>query len=68
MGKREDYEQERENALWRVSIRRMFQSGDLEGLIDLKEGPDSLDDEILELLNECIKELDEKTKERSQAD
>ena len=66
MGSREDYEQERENALWRASIRKMFQSGDLEGLIDLKEGPDSLDDEIISLLNECIDNLS-KEKGRSQA-
>ena len=67
MKSREDYEQARENALWRISINKMFQSGDLEGLIDLKEGPESLDDEIISLLDECIDKLS-KQKGRSQAD
>lgn len=68
MGSREDYEQERENALWRASIRRMFQSEDLQGLMDLKEGPESLDDEIIKLLDECIQKLNEKLNEKNRAD
>ena len=41
---RRNYDEENENAMWRISIKRMFQSGDLEGLKDLLEGPEALDD------------------------
>lgn len=68
MGSREDYEQERENALWRASIRKMFQSEDLQGLKDLKEGPECLDDEIAKLLDECIHRLNEKLNEKNRTD
>lgn len=61
-------ETERENALWRSSIKRMFQSNDLEGLIELRDGPECLDEEVIKLLNECIEELEEKIKGKSQAD
>lgn len=64
MRREKDYEQERENAVWRMSISRMFQSEDLEGLIDLRDGPDLLDDEIIEFLNNCIKKLTDKELEK----
>ena len=66
--KNEEMEIERENALWRMSIKRMFQSGDLEGLTELREGPEVLDDEILQLLDKCIYELKSRGKGRSQAE
>ena len=68
MRSREDEDISRENALWRSSIKKMFQSGDLEGLIDLKESPEVLDEEILELLDKCINNLKNKEKDRSQAE
>lgn len=68
MRNEQDYEQERENAIWKMSIKRMFQSGDLEGLVDLKEGPESLDDEIVELLDSCIQKIKSGRNERSQAE
>ena len=55
---RRNYDEENENAMWRISIKRMFQSGDLEGLKDLLEGPEALDDEIIEFLKEHIAELE----------
>ena len=64
MRREQDYEQERENALWRMSISKMFQSKDLEGLLELKDGPESLDDEIIEFLNNCIEKLTNKELER----
>ena len=67
MKSREDYEQERENALWRASIKRMFQSGDLDGLLDLREGPESFDDEIIQLLDESIEKLN-KSRGKSRVD
>lgn len=51
---------ERENALWRSSIIRMFQSEDLEELIDLAEGPEVLDDSVADFLNCKIQELKNK--------
>ena len=68
MGSRENEEIERENALWRSSIKRMLQSGDLEGLIDLRESPEVLDDKLILFLDECINKLEEQIKGRSQAD
>ena len=68
MRSRVDEDMDRENALWRISIKRMFKSGDLEGLTDLKEGPEVLDEEVLKLLDECINNLKNKEKDRSQAE
>ena len=63
INKREE-EIERENTLWRISIKNMFQSKDLEGLKELRDGPEDLEDEIIEFLNECIQKLsNEKSKE-----
>ena len=64
MSREQDYEQERENALWRMSISRMFQSKDLEGLLELRNGPESLDDEVIEFLNDCIEKLTNKELEK----
>lgn len=64
MSREQDYEQERENALWRMSISRMFQSKDLEGLLELRDGPESLDDEVIEFLNDCIEKLTNKELEK----
>ena len=68
MRSRVDEEISRENALWRSSIKKMFQSEDLEGLIELKEGPEVLDEEILDLLDKCINDLKNKEKDRSQVE
>ena len=68
MKNRVDEEMSRENALWRSSIKKMFQSEDLDGLIDLKDSPEVLEEEILELLDKCINDLKSKEKERSQAE
>ena len=59
---RRNYDEENENAMWRISIKRMFQSGDLEVLKDLLEGPEALDDEIIEFLKEHIAELEGREK------
>lgn len=59
---RRNYDEENENAMWRISIKRMFQSGDLEGLKDLLEGPEVLDDEIIEFLKEHIDSLEGREK------
>jgi len=61
-------ESKTEKALWRSSIKTMLESGDLEGLIDLKEGPEILDEEELEFLEDCIKNLQGKEKGKSQAE
>ena len=61
-------EQERENAIWKMSIKRMFQPRDLEGLMDLKDGPEDLEEEVMQLLDSCIEKLRDNIKERSQAE
>ena len=68
MKDRRAYEQECENAVWRSSIKKMFKSGDLEGLIELKEGPEILDVEVIELLDYCINKLDSKEIGEGQAE
>ncbi len=54
-------ENENERSTWRKSINFMYQRGDIEGLIELRDGPDELDDDIMQILNNFIEEL-EKTK------
>lgn len=65
MGRIQDGEQERENVLWKMSISRMCKSGDLEGLIDLRDGPEVLDSEIKEILDEAIHFLERKNEEKT---
>lgn len=62
------YEQVREDSVWKSSIKMMYQRGDLEGLIDLREGPKCLSEDVIALLDERIKKLKEQQKERSQED
>ena len=53
-----EYEEERENALWKKSIYQMFQRKDLEDLKELRDGPDSLSEENIVLINKCIEKLE----------
>lgn len=61
-------EMKNEKALWRSSIKTMLDAEDLEGLLDLKEGPEILDDDIKEFLDNCINQLESRIKGKSQAE
>ena len=60
---------EEENALWRASIKRLYELKDLEALYDLRDGPDDTDD-VRDFLEERIKKLEEELnkEEKSQAE
>ena len=54
----------REDACWRITIRRCIQKENLKGLEELRDGPEALSPEIKELLNEAIKKLKGKELDR----
>lgn len=55
---RSDYENENERVAWKKSINFMYYRKDLEGLKDLRGGPEDLDEDLIELLDTFIEELE----------
>lgn len=59
---RQNYENENERSIWKKSINFMYQRKDIKGLKELEEGPDHLDEDIMEILRKYIQELEKNEK------
>lgn len=61
---RKEYEELNEEAVWKISIKMMAKNKDLESLIELRDGPESLSEEIKIYLDNIIKRLEIEIKEK----